>query len=137
MLFRLATLSCVVAVVTGFAPTTRIPTTTTTTTTTYSTVSTPTVTQHVSFPLSSTSLAAVMDSGSKASSSTSTSTDKIYKEKETPKVLGGINIGLRKLVVITGASSGLGLATAVSLAKKGNYFIVMACRDVEKAKKGT
>ena len=130
MLFRLATLSCVVAVVTGFAPTTRIPTTTTTS----STVSTPTAAQHVSFPLS-TSLAAVMDSGSKAS--TSTSTDKIYKEKETPKVLGGINIGLRKLVVITGASSGLGLATAVSLAKKGNYFVVMACRDVEKAKKGT
>lgn len=56
--------------------------------------------------------------------------------KEAPKVLGGLKIGLREIVVITGASSGLGLATAVSLAKTGKYFIVMAVRDVEKAKKG-
>ena len=64
--------------------------------------------------------------------------EKLYskKTKEVPKVLGGIKIGLRELVVITGASSGLGLATAVSLAKTGKYFIVMAVRDVEKAKKG-
>ena len=58
------------------------------------------------------------------------------KEKEVPKVLGGVKIGLRKLVVITGASSGLGLATAKVLAKTGRYFVVMACRDVEKAKRG-
>ena len=55
--------------------------------------------------------------------------------KETPKVLGGVKIGLRKLVVITGASSGLGLATTISLAKTGKYHIIMACRDVEKAKR--
>lgn len=55
--------------------------------------------------------------------------------KETPKVLGGVKIGLRKLVVVTGASSGLGLATTISLAKKGKYHIIMACRDVEKAKR--
>lgn len=63
---------------------------------------------------------------------------KIYepKSKETPKVLGGVKIGLRKLVVITGASSGLGLATTIALAKTGKYHIVMACRDVEKAKRG-
>jgi protochlorophyllide reductase len=61
----------------------------------------------------------------------------LKKEKETPKILGGLKIGLRKLVVITGASSGLGLNTAVTLAKTGRYFVVMACRDVEKAKKGT
>mmetsp|Transcript_14643 Transcript_14643/g.42924 ORF Transcript_14643/g.42924 Transcript_14643/m.42924 type:complete len:435 (-) Transcript_14643:179-1483(-) len=63
--------------------------------------------------------------------------EKLYfkKEKEVPKVLGGIQIGLRKLVVITGASSGLGLACAETLAKTGNYFVVMACRDTEKAKK--
>ena len=59
------------------------------------------------------------------------------KEKEIPKVLGGVKIGLRKLVVITGASSGLGLNTAIALAKTGRYFIVMACRDTEKAKAGT
>jgi len=64
-------------------------------------------------------------------------TEKYYlpKEKEVPKVLGGLSIGLRKLVVITGASSGLGLNTAIALAKTGRYFIVMACRDVEKAKR--
>jgi len=63
---------------------------------------------------------------------------KIYKtkDKETPKVLGGLKIGLRELVVITGASSGLGLYTAASLAKTGKYFVVMACRDVEKGKQG-
>ena len=65
--------------------------------------------------------------------------EKLYipKEKEVPKVLGGLKIGLRKLVVITGASSGLGLNTAITLAKTGRYFVVMACRDVEKGKKGT
>jgi hypothetical protein len=64
--------------------------------------------------------------------------EKLYipKEKEIPKVLGGLKIGLRKLVVITGASSGLGLNTAITLAKSGRYFIVMACRDVEKGKRG-
>lgn len=64
---------------------------------------------------------------------------KIYlkKDKELPKVFGGLKIGLRELVVITGASSGLGLATAVELSKSGKYFVVMAVRDVEKAKKGT
>lgn len=65
--------------------------------------------------------------------------EKIYstKSKETPKVLGGVKIGLRKLVVVTGASSGLGLSAAVSLAKTGDYFVIMACRDVDKGKKGT
>lgn len=64
--------------------------------------------------------------------------EKLYfpKEKETPKVLGGLQIGLRKLVCITGASSGLGLNCAATLAKTGRYFVVMACRNVEKAKEG-
>jgi hypothetical protein len=63
---------------------------------------------------------------------------KLYlpNEKEIPKVLGGLKIGLRQLVVITGASSGLGLNTAITLTKTGRYFVVMACRDVEKAKRG-
>jgi len=62
--------------------------------------------------------------------------EKLYftKEKEVPKVLGGLQIGLRKLVVITGASSGLGLNCASTLAKTGNYFVIMAVRDVEKGK---
>mmetsp|Transcript_97029 Transcript_97029/g.271592 ORF Transcript_97029/g.271592 Transcript_97029/m.271592 type:complete len:440 (-) Transcript_97029:228-1547(-) len=64
-------------------------------------------------------------------------TEKYYppEEKEVPKVLGGVKIGLRKLVVITGASSGLGLACAKVLAKTGRYFVVMAVRDVEKGKR--
>ena len=63
---------------------------------------------------------------------------KLYfkKEKEMPKVLGGLKIGLRELVVVTGASSGLGLNCAATLAKTGKYFVVMAVRDVEKAKRG-
>lgn len=55
-------------------------------------------------------------------------------DSESPKVLGGIKIGLRKLVVITGASSGLGRECARALCKTGNYFVVMACRDVEKVR---
>jgi protochlorophyllide reductase len=64
--------------------------------------------------------------------------EKLYiaKEKEMPKVLGGLKIGLRQLVVITGASSGLGLYCAATLAKSGRYFVVMAVRDLEKAKTG-
>jgi protochlorophyllide reductase len=63
---------------------------------------------------------------------------KIYRpdSKETPKVLGGVKIGLRKLVVVTGASSGLGLSTTIALAKTEKYHIVMACRDIAKAKRG-
>jgi len=64
--------------------------------------------------------------------------EKLYfgKEKETPKILGGVKIGLRKLVVVTGASSGLGLKCASTLAKTGKYYVIMACRDTKKAKKG-
>lgn len=64
--------------------------------------------------------------------------EKLYipKEKEIPKVLGGLKIGLRELVVVTGASSGLGLHCAATLAKSGRYFVVMAVRDLEKAKTG-
>lgn len=62
--------------------------------------------------------------------------EKIYlpEDKETAKVLGGLKIGTRKLTVITGASSGLGLNCAATLAKTGRHFVVMACRDVEKGK---
>lgn len=58
------------------------------------------------------------------------------QDKETPQVLGGIKIGLRKLCVVTGASSGLGLNAAATLCKTGRHFVVMAVRDVEKGKRG-
>jgi protochlorophyllide reductase len=63
--------------------------------------------------------------------------EKLYfpKEKEFPKILGGIKIGLRKICVVTGASSGLGLNAAATLAKTGRHFVVMAVRDVEKGKR--
>ena len=57
------------------------------------------------------------------------------KDKESPKFLGGIKVGNRKLTVITGASSGLGLNCAVALAKTGRHFLVLAVRDVEKMKR--
>lgn len=40
----------------------------------------------------------------------------------------------RKTVVITGASSGLGLQTARALANSGQWKVIMACRNVAKAK---
>mmetsp|Transcript_21590 Transcript_21590/g.24258 ORF Transcript_21590/g.24258 Transcript_21590/m.24258 type:complete len:424 (-) Transcript_21590:183-1454(-) len=61
--------------------------------------------------------------------------EKLYFKKESPKILGGIKVGLRKLVVITGASSGLGLNCAATLAKTGNYYVIMACRDTDKGKR--
>lgn len=43
---------------------------------------------------------------------------------------------LRKgTVIVTGASSGLGLATAKSLAETGKWHIIMACRDFLKAER--
>jgi len=63
--------------------------------------------------------------------------EKLYfpKDKEAAKFLGGVKIGNRKLTVITGASSGLGLNCAATLAKTGRHFVVMAVRDVEKGKR--
>mmetsp|Transcript_17029 Transcript_17029/g.42546 ORF Transcript_17029/g.42546 Transcript_17029/m.42546 type:complete len:427 (+) Transcript_17029:203-1483(+) len=112
--------ACLVApFVSGFAPS---PMVQTNTLTTQEVVSVP---RAVSSATANFALNAVMNDS------------KIYQpnSKETPKVLGGVKIGLKKLVVITGASSGLGLATTIALAKTGKYHIVMACRDIEKAKR--
>ena len=64
--------------------------------------------------------------------------EKLYnpkEDKEIAKVLGGSKIGTRRLTVVTGASSGLGLNCAATLAKSGRHFVVMAVRDVEKGKR--
>jgi protochlorophyllide reductase len=41
----------------------------------------------------------------------------------------------KSTVVITGASSGVGLQAARALAQTGEWFVVMACRDLDKAEK--
>jgi protochlorophyllide reductase len=57
------------------------------------------------------------------------------EDKEGPKALGGLKIGTRRLTVVTGASSGLGLNCAAALTRTGRHFVIMACRDVEKGKR--
>ena len=48
------------------------------------------------------------------------------KTKQQPK-------GTKHTVIITGASSGLGLSAARELAQSGDWHVVMACRDFSKA----
>lgn len=38
----------------------------------------------------------------------------------------------KKICVITGTTSGLGKETARALLNKGDYYVICACRDVEK-----
>jgi len=59
------------------------------------------------------------------------SLERLYTKKEPPKVAGGIKIGTRRLVVITGASSGLGLSATKALCERG-YFVIAAVRDPKK-----
>ena len=58
---------------------------------------------------------------------------KLYEgNKGIPAIMGGVKVGNRKIVVVTGASSGLGLWCAKALVDKGNHFVICAVRDVEK-----
>ena len=52
------------------------------------------------------------------------SVDSIFQSK-TPSL---------KNVIVTGANSGIGLATVKNLCASGEYNVIMACRDVKKAK---
>ncbi|MCO5550821.1 hypothetical protein L7F22_004314 [Adiantum nelumboides] len=54
---------------------------------------------------------------------------------ETLKPADGKRTVTKSYCVITGASSGLGLATAKALAESGEWHVVMACRDFLKAEK--
>jgi len=56
----------------------------------------------------------------------------LYEKAELPKVAGGIKVGTRKVVVITGASSGLGLSATRALIAKGGHFVIAAVRDPAK-----
>ena len=67
-------------------------------------------------------------------SSIAVSSPPVDATREAPKVNGVVLAGGRKLCVITGASSGLGKETTRALCASGRYFVIMACRDVEKAK---
>jgi len=49
--------------------------------------------------------------------------------------LNGVTGSNKKTVIITGASSGLGLAAAKELALGGEWHVIMACRDFSKAEK--
>ncbi|KAL7129600.1 hypothetical protein ABFS83_13G078800 [Erythranthe nasuta] len=53
----------------------------------------------------------------------------------TPSTVQGKKTLRKGTVIITGASSGLGLATAKSLSETGKWHVVMACRDFLKAEK--
>ncbi|MCO5567595.1 hypothetical protein L7F22_021289 [Adiantum nelumboides] len=48
---------------------------------------------------------------------------------ETLKPTDGKRTVTKSYCVITGASSGLGLATSMALAESGEWHVVMACRD--------
>ncbi|KAM7279431.1 hypothetical protein ACFE04_006565 [Oxalis oulophora] len=48
---------------------------------------------------------------------------------------GGKKVLRKGSVIITGASSGLGLATAKALAETGKWHVIMACRDFLKAER--
>ena len=57
------------------------------------------------------------------------------KPFEFPPVLGlGFKSLGKRLVVITGTTSGLGLSTVKALLKRGDSFVVCAVRDVERMK---
>ena len=51
---------------------------------------------------------------------------------EAPKLAGGLVVGTRRIVVITGASSGLGLSATKALTQRGGFFVVAAVRDTKK-----
>ena len=53
-------------------------------------------------------------------------------DQEAPKVAGGVLVGTRRVVVVTGASSGLGLSATRALIATGNHFVVAAVRDPAK-----
>jgi len=56
---------------------------------------------------------------------------KLYKGRQFPRVAGGFMLGTRTVTVITGASSGLGLAAMKELVDQ-DHFIIAAVRDPAK-----
>jgi protochlorophyllide reductase len=61
---------------------------------------------------------------------------KLYDGKEAvPPIMGSLKVGNRRMVVVTGASSGLGLWCTKALIDKGNHFVICGVRDVAKMDK--
>jgi len=61
---------------------------------------------------------------------------KLYEGKKgLPPIWGGIKVGTKRLVVVTGASSGLGLWCAKALTDQKDYFVIAAVRDPAKMDK--
>jgi len=56
----------------------------------------------------------------------------ITKEQKNNIVNSEDKIGNKKLVVVTGASSGLGRKTALALVRSGEYHVIGAVRDIDK-----
>ena len=57
---------------------------------------------------------------------------RLYTGAELPKVAGGVKVGTRRVVVVTGASSGLGLSATKALIDQGDHFVVAAVRNPDK-----
>jgi len=58
---------------------------------------------------------------------------KLYDGKrELPPVFGGLKVGTRRIVVVTGATSGLGLWATKALCDSGDHFVICAVRNPEK-----
>ena len=56
-------------------------------------------------------------------------------QQAAPKAVFSVSAGEKKTAIVTGASSGLGLYTTKALIDRGDYHVIMACRDVTKAEK--
>lgn len=67
--------------------------------------------------------------------STSVRANAVAAPVETLKPLEGKKTATKSYCIITGASSGLGLATAKALVDSGEWHVIMACRDFLKAEK--
>jgi len=78
-------------------------------------------------------VSAALKEGSVGAKAKADTVGRIYTKEAEAIVpgLGGLQLGLRKLVVVTGASSGLGLAATRAMCDKG-YFVVCAVRDAAK-----
>jgi len=70
-----------------------------------------------------------------AANPTDSFSGKLYNKREVPPVFGGLRVGTRRVVVVTGATSGLGLWCTKALCDTGKYFVICGVRNPEKMEK--